>query len=77
MMDIIVRHTDHEAERVHREWNAANVNNKKTWHPLDLTELKAFLGWACCSFPVCTILPWNPLNNFGVLRLGDPYLLQQ
>ena len=44
ILDIIMRETNREANRVCTEWNAQHQNSNKQWVPLSLPELKAFIG---------------------------------
>ena len=36
--------TNREASRVYKQWNVDYPEKQKTWEPVSLIELKAFLG---------------------------------
>ncbi len=43
ILDIIMRETNREADRVYAEWNTAHQNNQKQWNHVTVTELKALI----------------------------------
>ena len=44
ILDIIMRETNREANRVFGQWNMDHAEHQKTWKPLNQNELKAFVG---------------------------------
>jgi hypothetical protein len=44
ILDIIMRETNREANRVYRQWNIDHPEKPKTWKSLSMIELKAFVG---------------------------------
>lgn len=44
MLDIIMRETNREGDRVYRQWNADNPGKQKKWTAVSMIEMRAFLG---------------------------------
>ena len=44
ILNIIMKETNNEANRVYAEWNTAHQNNQKCWISVIVTELKALIG---------------------------------
>ena len=44
ILDIVMRETNREAERVYASWNNEHTNNQKPWKMVSINELNAFIG---------------------------------